>query len=149
MSRTFYAGIDESNHGNFPEIFVAVFSYTKRLTIEGERLPKIRSHIGTKDALFQNRYSFLILRKDDTKRIPKNKLQGVVVSSLIFPKRRLIRSRGLDVFLDGEVSSGKIRYIRDMATDICSANKEAIRIHAGAGLDIKIPLVNRADRFAN
>ena len=50
-----YMGIDESNHGNFPEIFTAVFSESyKDLIYGGHNLSKLRYSSGNYQLKVEN-----------------------------------------------------------------------------------------------
>jgi len=149
MVKTLYAGIDESNHGRFPEIYVSAFHNAKKLITEKEMLPKIRHHKNTEDLLEKIDYSFVILRKDDLERLDKRQAQGFIISSLVYRKRRAARNIGLSVFIDGEVPTSNLIYAKDIVSSMCEIPKDCLDFYAGPKLDKRLQLVNYADRFAH
>ena len=105
QERVLGVGIDESNHGRDDEIFVAVFSNIfSDMVIEKDNIyPKVKKpQAKSFSPKLRNRpYSFAVLPLDIADIIPKNKLIGTVVGSLVQdlnPNEFDI----LKIFLDGE-----------------------------------------------
>lgn len=101
--RVLYIGLDESNHGRFPEVCVAVFSkipedaHLHKFFCKGD--PTLLCKLPS-----ENRdYRFLFLREGQTERSQTN--LSIVASSLILP---YFRSRGrfdrIEIYIDGRLN---------------------------------------------
>ena len=145
---------DESNHGRFPEYFVAVFSqYNSDLIPLAKRLKKRRPKPkaiawDVLKSLNQRKYTFLGAQENDYDRIPRRRFPGVFMASLIYNDLDLTELEKLDLLLDGEWMPNQKLYIRDHLADLLEMEKKSISLRTGKGLDEKYFLVNLADRLA-
>jgi len=111
-SSALYAGIDDSNHGNFPEIWAAVFSNNPE-----DILP--RKYQGRRDNLkllthnisFRD-YRFLEVSREESERLEKSLLARVVVS-LITDHRLHNHYNKLELVIDGRVTREDKKRMRE------------------------------------
>lgn len=101
-ARTLYAGLDETNHGRYPELWVAVFSFDKddvtRFTDEGSlSTPQLLKEIRLRD------FRFLEVRRDEAERY-RDKLLAYVTSCLITDYRFHNRADKLELKVDGRAT---------------------------------------------
>lgn len=146
--KTYFVGIDESNHGRFPEIFVGVFS-TLTQDIKNSSYPKsrkkkedIEEKIGKRD------YSFTLLNEKDFHRVPEKDLGGLVASSLIKPFSGIENVKKFDIYLDGEKKYYDIEHSREMISNLCEIPKSDVSIYSGKQFDRIYYIVNLADSIA-
>lgn len=149
-SNRIYIGIDESNHGRFPEYFVSVFSGLEIDVIKGN-FGKIRTNSSSVQEINKSQirdYSFLLVTKSDYGRISQNEFIGIVVASLIsgFVSSDL---ESIGIFLDGEHLQPRKTYLRDSVSEICEVPKSLVSLTCGKGLDKKYKVVNMADDIAH
>lgn len=142
-----YVGIDESNHGRFPEIFVAVFSQFPTDTSNNFKLSKRRSKISPMKCLEKRAYTFLVALEGDYQRIPSRQLIGVVTSSLVYSSFTNYLDH-LKIFLDGEKTPGERTFTRDLVSEVCDFDRNRVLVFSGARFDQTFPLVNLADSVA-
>ena len=148
MEKRLYLGIDESNHGRTPEVFVAVFSKLEQDILEHNKLPKRRSNANPLKSMGRRKYSFLLVNETDFERIPEKEFMGVVASSLIqeeFDKE----NTHLDVFIDGYLKKSKQIYAKDLISEVHDIPKDYISISSGSKFDQTYKVVNLADSIAN
>lgn len=137
-----YLGIDESNHGKFPEIFVGCFSFDTRSIIE-KRLRKNHSRSIKRRNLRGFPYKHIIFTKDFKDIIDPKNYDLVAIGELT---KFYNNSMGLEkVFMDGEIKNKKEEKIIEMLYHI---NKK-IKFISKPKMDEKINLVNEADNLAN
>ena len=148
MGNVLSVGIDESNHGLFPEIFCAVRSKKKKDIIEGGKKEKIRANFESLLREVEERsYSFLVLAsKEDYKRIGQKNIGGVVAASLLVGTPRNFET--LKIFFDGDLKKPERNYMRDIISEYLAVSKDGISIYCGGNYDQRIPLVNLADGMA-
>lgn len=143
-------GFDESNHGNFPEIMVGVFSQLEEDTVE-RSLKKIRNdgkHRKLSVKLKSRGYSFLLLEEKGIWRIGRKDLIGVVLSSLIYDVRDIFPEYRF--YVDGlDMTPSKTDYSRDVISDLCKIKKSQVILQAGPRYDETFHLVNIADELAH
>ncbi len=152
-NKTLYVGVDESNHGRFPEYFVATFSDIISDVAKGYFKKERDNHNQLLRKLNQRDYSFLLLNKSDLGNSPKRnagkfKLIDKITASLIrgAPLEKFDR---LEIMIDGDFSKDKLNYVGDAVSDLCSIEKSRIIIEAGPQFDEKYLLVNLADEMAH
>ncbi|MBN1275397.1 hypothetical protein JXA12_03835 [Candidatus Woesearchaeota archaeon] len=133
-----YLGVDESNHGRYPEIFVGAFTTEKKYTREGH-FEKQRDN--NRD--FCLPYLHLIFTKEDAKRIGKKNFQLIAIAELARYVNDLKQIE--KIFVDGDIPDVKMEALERAVHAI---NKKT-RVLGGAHLDEKLLLVNEADNRAN
>lgn len=141
-----YVGIDETNHGRYPEIFVAAYSNNQKdvLTASNPVYAKKRhSHKGLPAKLTHRGYSFVIITRDLLEAYSEEEIFGAVISSLIAPIRE---PNPLEIHIDGDISPKKeeqmFRYLDERS------RMKGRKIIWGPKLDMRTPLVNLADETA-
>jgi hypothetical protein len=146
---TLNIGLDESNHGRYPEIYVAVFSYQDQDLIKSsDKIPKWRrnhkdifSRIGNRD------YSFLLFNDIDHEKInPHYKKLGFILFSLLNEKYLGIPLR---IYIDGELYPKSEDFIKEYLCNLSNIDRKNIEIFSGKKYDSKIKLVNIADEIAH
>lgn len=146
--KTYFVGIDESNHGRYPEIFVGVFS-TLTQDIKNSSYPKSRKKKENIEKKLGNRdYSFTLLNKQDFYRVPEKDLGGLVTSSLIKPFSGIETIKKFDIYLDGEKKFYDIEHTKEMVSNLCEISKSDISIYSGKQFDRIYYVVNLADSIA-
>ncbi len=144
--RDLYIGIDESNHGKVPEIFVGVRSYDSYDAIENiPLLGKTRNHSNIGERVGTREYRFLV---SPYKRGDKT-LKTNILLSLTNP---LIKEQSFDylhLLIDGEIPKEVGIMTRTSLSHILKISKEKIIITSGPDYDRKFELVNIADQLAN
>lgn len=156
MSGDLFMGIDESNHGRFPEVFAGIFSSFKSdAVLKGSRvkkedlLPKTRKHKENPISKFGERYySFLIAEKKDYDRFNNREFIGNVVASLLDRNIPEDLDRLL-VFIDGNDFESRRNYAKDLIVDRYSLKRDQVKISSGGNFDRQYPLVNLADKLAH
>jgi hypothetical protein len=147
--RTLFIAYDESNHGRFPEICVAVFSLNSK-DFEKYSNPTSKKHSGADDfsgKLITKDYSLLLLNQIDKERIKENELLGRILGSLTIQKLNFFDG-SFSFLIDGEWAKSKLDYTKDFISEINSIEKEKISIQCGKDFDKLYPLVNFADEIA-
>ena len=137
-----YLGIDESNHGKFPEIFVAVCSnYKKDIKRKNEEdmLPKHRKDLNLENILKKRFFRHLLMPKNLGHKYDDREIKIIAFSTLInyFNDLEL-------VIIDGK---GKDSTIREIENLLIFDNKPTI-IFEPKG-DRYYPIVNVADYVAH
>lgn len=148
-----YIGVDESNHGRSPEIFVAVYSsHRSDISIQTSKLhPKKRTgHRYLASRLGNRAYSFLIVDRDVLHSTPEDIIVASVVSSFIGEARK---DFALEVpfyfFIDGDISDKREREIRSRCEKDFGITCKEMHLSYGKDLDRKTFLVNLADEIAH
>lgn len=147
MNKKLVMGVDESNHGRFPEIFVAVFSRLEKDILEKKFIKK-RGNSNPLKSLGNRSYSFLQASKADYDRIPNKEFIGTIITSLFHEKKPNSFSN-LELYIDGSRSPSQIIYTRDLLSETCEIPKDLISINHGPKYDQKYFIVNLADSIAN
>lgn len=118
---TIYIGIDESNHGRYPEIVVAVSSIaysdsvpvqlTKRERMSEEELIRFLKND-------KRDYRYRVIKEDDMKSSKNSLLLAIpfLVNSLICSQKN--RSGSLEILIDGEVNLNDAQKIRTMCGEV-------------------------------
>lgn len=142
-----YLGIDESNTGRYPEVYVAVASLNPKDVIElyePNLLAKIRIHKSLKRRIDDRDYRFLL----NPKPLCSDMSIANIVASLI---------KGFDIskfdfiypYIDGELALSKKNYIKKAFSIATGFEKSQITIHNGPGYDRKFEIVSISDQLAN
>jgi hypothetical protein len=148
-----YIGVDESNHGKYPEYFAAVFSPFES-DVTARKMKKQREkckHQNLLSMLARERdYSFLRLEKPDDEKLGKDKL-GIVIASLISDCVEDYEIRGnyteYAIFVDGIIDNKSIGRARSIVSDLTEIEKQFLIIKPSS--DERIPIVNYADELAH
>ena|SRR3989338_8916784 len=141
-----YTGIDESNNGRHPTIYIAALSSNPQdVAISADLLPKLRKHLHIGDRLKGREYSFLLLNSSELLIEPYKKI-GVVIASLLHGDNL---GETLDVYIDGEWSRPVIDFAKGALEEATGLEKDLIIIHTGKDLDRKMKIVNLADELAH
>jgi len=156
MVRHFRVGVDESNHGRFPEYYAAVFSEidsdAKIFPIIPGREPKFSkirsSHKGLFTKLKGRDYSFLLARRRNYDAFPKPEFIGNVCAGLLNDKLPEDLER-LSIYLDGEVSKIKRDFTQGIVSEVYDLHPSQIEVKYGKKLDQRCLIVNLADELAH
>lgn len=152
-SSVLYVGVDESNHGRFPEYFAAIFSKFKQDTLRGEFVKK-ESINRLFERLKKRDSTFLLLEeshyegKNPKRNAGKFTLIDKVVGSLM-KGTDMTEYERIKILIDGEFTVSKQNYIRDSVSDTCNLDSSRLTIHCGPQFDEKYLLVNMADELAH
>ena len=107
-----YLGIDESNHGRFPEIFVAVASFNYQDTVIFSGTQKIRNNTQSLFSSLKSRdYRYLIVGKEDYRIYGGKKLMPKICSRLLGGFNQ--NYDFLKIFIDGEVNREQKKYLKE------------------------------------
>lgn len=133
-------GIDESNHGKYPEIFVGVYSENLEDLLETEGLGKIRRNSKLDSAIKKNQdFKYVVVPKEYAKILGRKNIPRVACAELIKS------FNGLDsIIVDGDFPKIFKTDVRRIAYPIKAGNIKTI-----PKADITYPLVNSADHIAN
>jgi hypothetical protein len=147
---TLYIGYDESNHGQYPEICVAVYSFDFLDTIKRDH-PLAKTH-SIKDNfsshLIAKDYSFLRFDESDEDKTLKGQRIGRILGSLTHKRLHLFPEHFFNFVIDGEWKKPSLDYARDFISELNSLEKERVIITCGKDYDKLIPLVHLADEIA-
>ncbi|PIN91022.1 hypothetical protein COU57_02335 [Candidatus Pacearchaeota archaeon CG10_big_fil_rev_8_21_14_0_10_32_14] len=144
-----YIGVDESNHGKYPEIIVASFSQDP-FTIQERTIPKQRIHKSTFLETLECDYSFLLLKSSDRERLNYSDLMANIIGSLLYGK--ISQFNTSHIFVDGELKNLQGKEVDDLKRNIANiiqAPKSRITLKSGPDFDRTYPLVNIADGIAH
>ncbi len=146
-------GIDESNNGRFPAVYVAACSNINSdscssLEIKTRKAcyPKKRNHKGIAGRCSERQYYFCLLKKEENEKIPTLKRKGVLISSLIYGQD--LRPP-IKIYVDGEFKSKEKTYTKGILKDCLNLEKDMMEFYHGKDLDRKVKIVNIADELAN
>jgi len=158
MKSTIYVGIDETNHGNseqkntknplveIPEIFVGVFSFNS-YDVRHSNFNKKRDLIYNPFKRLGGRdYRFALLNKEQREKIHYKDLEGVIASSLVHPFSN--NQTRFELYFDGRKKMSKMKYTKEMISDLCNIPGKNISICSGGSLDEMFYVVNLADSIA-
>lgn len=135
-AQVLFVAIDESNHGRDDEIFPAIFSTDINDLREGN-FPKIRKHQKhqpIKSIIGEREYSFTILQKALSDRIPQYQLIGTIVSSLLQDVRDFEK---LHIFLDGMWTIYQKGYLTERTAHLLNRKESSIKLECGKRYDQK------------
>jgi len=138
MKKRGYLGIDESNHGKYPEIFVAVYSDDIE-DIKKTKLYKKRDHENIFSVLGERDFRYSLIPEEYTRILDKHYINLLVFSNFIKHCGDLEL-----VIIDGEIRSYDLKQIERMIYPFSNP-----RIKCEAKADIKYKIVNVADHIAN
>jgi hypothetical protein len=137
-----YLGIDESNHGRSPEIYVAVYSRCVS-DLERKRLGKKRREVDILELLGGREFRFIVFDSRDVGLIGVDNLMYVACSKFI---RHFGATTELSqVLIDGRLEGEQKRMLEKIATGNSIVIPKIRPIRNG---DIRVPLVNIADHIA-
>jgi hypothetical protein len=148
-----FTGIDESNHGRFPEVYAMVFSQIPQDILPYEQeIPKLRKKFKQKSQfkIFTSNsrdYSFLLVNQTDYQTIPKKFWTGTILASLL-GENWGNSQKSLEVYIDGEINSSQKLNSKSIIEEICNLEKNQITINSGPNFDRIYPIVNLADQLA-
>ncbi len=135
-------GIDESNHGRVPEIFVAVYSPYLGDIKRAKELPKKRNKKEIADILEDAEFKHLVISQEYRNLMTDQGMLLVAVSELVMDYSEAYGPIDM-VFVDGEIRPRTLEMIRENIKPVCT------RILFEANADKTLPIVNRADYIAN
>ena len=144
-----YIGIDETNHGRFPEIFVAAYSNTAMDThchADGQFTKQRKSHNGLAGRLSHRGYSFIVVGKEILYGYREEQIFASVLVSLI---RQIPRPSLEQIWIDGDLNEQKKEEMWRRLKKDCSITEKDISIQFGPKYDTKVYLVNLADEIAH
>ena len=134
-----FIGIDESNHGRYPEVFVAVYSSNPAdIQVGTAQLGKIRDKQPIEDILRGKTAYHVLVPQRWTQYGHQRTLRVIATSELI-----LHSDAAQEVIIDGEMPSTHIEEIHR----ILHPRKVNVTLQQRA--DQFVPLVNSADSVAN
>jgi len=107
-----YAGIDDSNHGQFPEIWAAVFSTNPEDIVLRGSHRRINNYKQLKLDVSSRAYSFLEVSREESERLGESLLARVAVS-LITDYRLHNHFNKLELAIDGRVTREDKKRIRE------------------------------------
>lgn len=141
-----FIGVDESNRGLFPEIYVACASSNKDYTLEGRMFPKRRKKEEEKriKTFIGLPYKHILFTKDFQNLFNKENYKTIAIGefSKFYSNNHNIKM----VFMDGNLDNhNQVEKILEMIHGI---NKR-IKFQYGKDLDQKLRIVNEADNRAN
>ncbi len=143
----YFIGIDESNHGRFPEIYVAVLSKNSQDIIEDVKSKKRRNHDTIENILDGRDYRYLLVNEEDVDKLGSHAIKPIVISSLIYAfSIDLINTK---VIIDGE---GNHCLSKDTAHILSKRTDQLIlpgRFTFASNADKLYPIVNKADEIAH
>ncbi|MDP2750751.1 MAG: hypothetical protein Q8O89_08025 [Nanoarchaeota archaeon] len=137
-----YVGIDESNHGRVPEIFVAVYSSNLSDIERINELPKRRNKKEIGDILEATDFKHIIISQEYRNLMTDQGMLLVAVSELVNGFSEQNYSIDM-VFVDGQVKERTLNEIRKNIKPACN------RILFEPNADKTFPVVNLADYIAN
>lgn len=148
-----YVGIDESNHGRYPETIAAIFSSFYRdiqphISLIKPTLQKKRTHQSLFGKFSKREFTFIQLNQDDLKKAPKKDLKGLILSSLIFPLIPFYEEH-ISIYIDGEISFQLAQNTKEIISEICNIPHQKISLRYGPQYDQIYPIVNLADELAH
>ncbi|MEK6760968.1 MAG: hypothetical protein AABX93_03530 [Nanoarchaeota archaeon] len=143
--------IDESNHGQFPEIYSGVLSKIKNDAVKSptklDKAKKEKDFQNIVSEVNQRDYFFLVVAsKEDYKRIGYNEMTGVVAASLL--NETDFNFEFLRIMVNGEPSAKGKDYVVGFVSEYLRINPNSVILKCGKDLDIKYQLVNLADGMA-
>lgn len=135
-----YLGIDESNHGRYPEIYVAVYSMNKKLLEDEGGLPKLRrNRNGIEKVLERNKFKWIRFGEEYKKReVHPNVIKIIAISEFMKAYTNL-----KTIYVDGDLQEGIIDKVNLFTPNI---NVEIKNYIQG---DNRFRIINYADRIAH
>ncbi|MBS3155580.1 hypothetical protein J4404_03745, partial [Candidatus Woesearchaeota archaeon] len=138
-----WVGIDESNHGRYPEIYVAVFSQYPQDASPVIGLKKNRNK-GNLDLILKERdFRFILIPKEYKNFLSPNDIAVVNVVEFIKYFTRNKPEYQIKYFIDGEF---KQSYLNKIDRVLYPIRTPEIIIESKA--DVRYPVVNKADYIA-
>ena len=134
-----YLGVDESNHGRTPEIYVGCYSISDKYIVEGN-FSKRRKNTRN---FFNIPYKHILFSQDSLDIVGKENFSTIAIVE--FAKYVNTIQTLNKIFMDGELNSSQLENIERLVFLI----DKKIKIISGKDLDKKIKLVNEADNRAN
>lgn len=142
-----YYGIDESNHGRTPEIFVSVASFNVedvKIRHLDDKLPKIRDHKNLITRLDDRDYSFTISTENKQSSNSLSKIYSSLVLKCLEPQIDRV-----ELYIDGDLSVEKKRIIRRAVANTLEFDTYQVEVDSGPHYDRRVHLINLADQLAN
>ena len=148
--RGLYVGVDESNHGRHPEVFVAVCSDNIFDAERRSNLMKIRKNHETLFMRLGRRYfTFLLMQEIDIDGLKGYGIIPAVTASLLSNIDIADRYTSLDIFIDGELKAGEKEKTKRLVSGVVGIERALITVNSGTNFDRSIRLVNLADELAH
>ena len=148
VPRELYVGFDESNHGKFPEVYVAFYSNIPTDIEKRSGLSKKREQNSNIIKIYKKReYTFLVMQEYEYKRTPSEDLLGIIAASLMQGKINKDLEK-LILLFDGKLDDKKRNRIKRIISETYSLEYNNIALRYGAKFDKKYKLVNLADQMA-
>lgn len=147
MTGKAYLGIDESNHGRFPEIYVGVYSqFPQDINESTETLPKRRSNGNVFSELTGRQFKHLLIPEDYKKIYGPHNIRLIAYSELINAFSGDEFGELEKVIIDGPLREEDLRKLRLLLSLTPNITPH---ITSDAQNDTKFEVVNLADRIAN
>jgi hypothetical protein len=142
-----YLGIDESNHGRFPEIFVGLYSENPSDIYSNCKLAKVRHNHSLDNILKTRDFRFLTIdsrkissySKKENLFLPDSSIKAIALSHLIRYYNRVE-----EIYVDGKLPSNTIEYLESIIYP-----QKLPRIISEDKGDNKYPIINYADMVAH
>ena len=146
---SYWLGIDESNHGRTPEIYVSVLSTDPEEIIRSaEALPKLRKKVDL-DRLFADYpICFAVLNRDHINEFGYNGVKAPTIRRLIKGHISEIDLRRTIVLVDGEAASQTTKDLEGMVSKDFGEKVSRSQFQFIEEGDIFYPVINLADRVA-
>ena len=147
LTKKYFIGIDESNHGRYPEIYVAVFSDRQTDILKYKQIKKRKAHNTIESILRDRDYRFLLVEKKHVEKLGPHAIKSSIISTLVLSFDRNIKET--HVIIDGEEKNClryDISYIvsKELKQRVSQENFVFVK-----NADILFPIVNKADEIAN
>lgn len=147
-NKIIYAGIDESNHGRFPEVFALVLSNKEKDTQKNYFEKSRRDYSSFLKKIYRRDYSYLLLDEKLKSEIPSDKLLSQIVYSLFYPFDYTDLNK-LILYLDGLKEEKELNLIFEMFFEKFNLKDSQLEIITKDALDQNNYLVYLADGLAH
>ncbi|MFA5484647.1 MAG: hypothetical protein WC260_00110 [Candidatus Pacearchaeota archaeon] len=146
--KNLYAGIDESNHGRFPEVFALILSNKEKDTQKNHFEKNRKNYSSFLKKVYRRDYSYLLLHEKLKSEIPSGKLLPQIVYSLFYPFDFSDVTK-LTLYIDGLKEDKEIDSISNMFFDKFNLEESQLEIISQDYLDQNNYLVYLADGLAH
>lgn len=137
-----WVGMDESNHGRFPEIYVAVYSDYASDGKETKGLTK-KSKGNIETILKRREFRYILFSREHGNLICDKNRFLIAACEFINYFNEEKQNKDITFILDGEYRASRIRDIKELLE-----TKEKPKIILEPKADLKYPVVNKADLIA-
>ena len=143
MKKRGILGIDESNHGRFPDIFVGAYSNDPLDALMNLSLHKKRKNKEITSLLKGKDFRYLCMTKDYREYFEARDMRLIALSSLIKFYHKDLEST-ISVIADGEIRSSDMEKLEKIYYPSLPPEIQVI-----PKADVTYPIVNLADQIAN